>query len=87
MITVESLRSIIAICPLIFAFIFINARIFYFPDIKVIGKGAVTEKIIQRENPKMEIIGAGFCRSGTMSTQKALQDLGFAPCYHMKGSR
>jgi len=32
----------------------------------------------------MEIIGAGFCRSGTMSTQKALQDFGFAPCYHMK---
>ena len=42
-------------------------------------------KIEKEKIVKMEIIGAGFCRSGTMSTQKALQDLGFAPCYHMKG--
>ena len=46
------------------------------------SKEVTWEKIL-----KMEIIGAGFCRSGTMSTQKALQDLGFAPCYHMKGLR
>lgn len=32
----------------------------------------------------MRIIGAGFGRSGTMSLQKALEILGFKPCYHMQ---
>ena len=32
----------------------------------------------------IEIIGAGFCRSGTMSTRKALVDLGCGPCFHME---
>ena len=31
----------------------------------------------------MKIIGAGFCRTGTMSTRQALVDLGFDPCFHM----
>lgn len=31
----------------------------------------------------LEIIGAGFGRTGTLSTQHALNELGF-PCYHMK---
>jgi len=31
----------------------------------------------------MEILAAGFCRTGTMSTRKALVDLGLAPCFHM----
>lgn len=31
----------------------------------------------------LKVIGAGFGRTGTMSTQKALEQLGFAPCYHM----
>src|SRR5215216_6914635 len=31
----------------------------------------------------MEVIGAGFGRTGTASLQSALQDLGFGPCYHM----
>ena len=31
----------------------------------------------------MKVIGAGFMRTGTMSTQAALQTLGY-PCYHMK---
>ena len=31
----------------------------------------------------MEIIGAGFGRTGTMSLQAALEALGYAPCYHM----
>ena len=35
----------------------------------------------QRE---MEILGAGFCRTGTMSTRKALVDLGLTPCFHME---
>ena len=31
-----------------------------------------------------EIVGAGFCRTGTMSTRKALVDLGVGPCFHME---
>lgn len=31
----------------------------------------------------MEIIGAGFPRTGTTSTRAALERLGFGPCYHM----
>lgn len=31
----------------------------------------------------MEIIGAGFGRTGTMSLKEALEELGFGPCYHM----
>ena len=31
----------------------------------------------------MEVIGAGFGRTGTMSLKVALERLGFAPCYHM----
>ena len=32
----------------------------------------------------MEILGAGFCRTGTMSTRRALVGLGLDPCFHMK---
>jgi hypothetical protein len=31
----------------------------------------------------LEVIGAGFGRTGTMSLKVALEDLGFGPCYHM----
>lgn len=31
----------------------------------------------------MKIIGAGFGRTGTLSLKKALEELGFGPCYHM----
>lgn len=31
----------------------------------------------------LEIIGAGFGRTGTSSLKVALETLGFAPCYHM----
>ena len=31
----------------------------------------------------LRIIGAGFGRTGTSSLKTALEDLGFAPCYHM----
>jgi hypothetical protein len=34
----------------------------------------------------MKIIGAGFGRTGTLSLKKALEILGFCPCYHMKVS-
>jgi hypothetical protein len=30
----------------------------------------------------MNIIGAGFGRTGTMSLSRALEQIGFAPCYH-----
>ena len=30
----------------------------------------------------LEVIGAGFGRTGTLSTKAALETLGFAPCYH-----
>ena len=31
----------------------------------------------------VEVIGAGFGRTGTLSLKAALEELGFAPCYHM----
>jgi hypothetical protein len=32
----------------------------------------------------MQVIGAGFGRTGTLSFKKALEQLGFGPCYHME---
>src|ERR687889_763828 len=32
----------------------------------------------------LEVIGAGFGRTGTMSLKAALEELGFGPCYHMR---
>jgi hypothetical protein len=32
---------------------------------------------------RLEVIGAGFGRTGTMSLKLALEQLGFGPCYHM----
>ena len=32
----------------------------------------------------MQVIGAGFGRTGTLSLKQALEDLGFGPCYHMQ---
>lgn len=31
----------------------------------------------------LEVIGAGYGRTGTMSLKAALEELGFSPCYHM----
>ena len=31
----------------------------------------------------LDVIGAGFKRTGTMSLKVALEELGFGPCYHM----
>ncbi len=31
----------------------------------------------------LEVIGAGFGRTGTLSLKIALEQLGFGPCYHM----
>jgi sulfotransferase family protein len=31
----------------------------------------------------VKVIGAGFGRTGTLSTKAALEQLGFGPCYHM----
>ncbi len=36
-----------------------------------------------REDLLVKVIGAGFGRTGTMSTKVALEMLGFGPCYHM----
>ncbi|RFU41864.1 sulfotransferase family protein [Actinomadura logoneensis] len=33
----------------------------------------------------LEVIGAGFGRTGTLSLQAALERLGFGPCHHMLG--
>lgn len=33
----------------------------------------------------LEVIGAGFGRTGTLSLKTALERLGFAPCHHMLG--
>lgn len=32
----------------------------------------------------MDVIGAGFGRTGTFSLKTALEELGFTPCYHMR---
>jgi len=34
-------------------------------------------------NMNVRVIGAGFGRTGTLSTKAALERLGFAPCHHM----
>ena len=31
----------------------------------------------------LDVIGAGFGRTGTMSLKLALEQIGFGPCYHM----
>ena len=33
--------------------------------------------------PKLDVIGLGLCRTGTLSTAAALTRLGLGPCYHM----
>jgi hypothetical protein len=35
------------------------------------------------EGATLQIIGAGFGRTGTTSMKTALKQLGFGPCYHM----
>jgi hypothetical protein len=35
------------------------------------------------ERGGVKVIGAGFGRTGTLSVKAALEELGFAPCYHM----
>ena len=35
-----------------------------------------------RSAMSLEVIGAGFGTTGTLSTKAALERLGFAPCYH-----
>ena len=32
---------------------------------------------------KLQVIGAGFGRTGTATTKAALEILGFGPCHHM----
>ena len=37
----------------------------------------------RKEHVTLQVIGAGFARTGTLSLQQALNDLGFGPTYHM----
>jgi hypothetical protein len=37
----------------------------------------------ERARERVEVIGAGFGRTGTLSVKLALEQLGFAPCHHM----
>src|SRR3990172_8497366 len=46
------------------------------------ARSSLAQRYIQGRNP-MQVIGAGFGRTGTMSMQAALEILGFR-CYHMK---
>ncbi|HND31303.1 MAG TPA: sulfotransferase [Myxococcota bacterium] len=34
--------------------------------------------------PTLRVVGAGFGRTGTLSLKRALEILGFGPCYHME---
>ena len=43
----------------------------------------MVDQPIARESGGMKVIGAGFGRTGTLSLKAALEELGFAPCYHM----
>merc|ERR1711990_1247374 len=45
--------------------------------------GVVSNKIIEKMT-KLEVVGAGYGRTGTMSLKKALEILEFGPCYHME---
>src|SRR5947209_9149910 len=38
----------------------------------------------ESQNGRMQVIGAGFGRTGTLSLKHALEDLGFGPTYHME---
>ncbi len=42
------------------------------------------EKESANKNKKALVIGAGLGRTGTLSLKKALEILGYDPCYHMK---
>jgi len=39
-------------------------------------------KAAVRGGPVLDVIGAGFGRTGTLSLKAALEELGFGPCYH-----
>ena len=46
-------------------------------------EGALREHPRGEQGVTLEVIGAGFGRTGTLSLKTALERLGFAPCYHM----
>jgi Sulfotransferase domain len=47
-------------------------------------KGAEPVAATAHERSGVKVIGAGFGRTGTLSLKAALEELGFAPCYHMR---
>ena len=44
----------------------------------------VIESLYKEENMTLQVIGAGFGRTGTRSLKVALEALGFGKCYHME---
>lgn len=51
-------------------------------DQELRGTNSVAAAVHERSGVK--VIGAGFGRTGTLSVKAALEELGFAPCYHMR---
>lgn len=41
-------------------------------------------RVLAVEEPALHVIGAGFGRTGTTSLARALELLGYGPCYHMQ---
>ena len=39
--------------------------------------------ILEEKMSELQVIGAGFGRTGTATTKAALEILGFGPCHHM----
>ncbi len=46
-------------------------------------KNSVIQAVSSQKETQLEIIGAGFGRTGTNSLKIAIETLGFRPCYHM----
>lgn len=46
--------------------------------------GLSLSKLKRAANMGCQVIGAGWCRTGTSSLQVALEVLGFAPCFHSR---
>jgi sulfotransferase family protein len=47
------------------------------------GNEISSQNSLRAESMSLQIIGAGFGRTGTNSLKLALEHLGFGPCHHM----
>ena len=57
-------------------------------EYKLVAKLATCNELVRtatmsHNDSELQIIGAGFGRTGTLSLKVALETLGFDPCYHM----